>query len=183
MLPDWDWQLLEMPPRHFSWRMRGNPLHFGVTEAELLRGDYDLVCATSMVDLATLRGLVPALAQKPAVLYFHENQFAYPQSGAGHSLLEAQMVSLYSALAADQLLFNSRYNRDSFVAGVDALLGRLPDFVPEGLAAALRDKAEVLPVPLAAAPEPVRPAFWAHRDGRAPGDTLRIVWAARMDSR
>ena len=94
MFPTWQWQVLSLPPRHFSWRVRGNPLYWALAERPLLEQDYDLLVATSMVDLATLRGLVPALSRLPSIVYFHENQFDYPQHRQQHSLLEAQMVSL-----------------------------------------------------------------------------------------
>jgi hypothetical protein len=125
MFPRWQWESLTLPPRHFSWRVRGNPLYWSVAQRDRLEQDYDLLVATSMVDLATLRGLVPALARLPSLLYFHENQFDYPRSNSQSSLLEAQMVSLYSALAADCLAFNSAYNRDTFLVGLDALLRKL----------------------------------------------------------
>ncbi len=68
MLPDWQLTVLELPPRHFNWRIRGNPLYWSMAERETLEAGYDLVLATSMVDLATLRGLVPALAPVPTAL-------------------------------------------------------------------------------------------------------------------
>ena len=147
MFPRWQWRVLSLPPRHFSWRIRGNPLYWSMAEREVLQGEYDLLLATSMVDLATLRGLVPALAALPTVLYFHENQFAYPPGRRRHGLLEAQMVSLYGALAADAVVFNSAYNRDTFLDGCAALLERLPDYTPAGCVALLRQKSRVLPVP------------------------------------
>jgi glycosyltransferase involved in cell wall biosynthesis len=61
------------------------------------------------------------------------------------------MVSIYSAMVADRLLFNSRYNRDTFLAGVAALLKRLPDKLPASIVDQLGDKAQVLPVPVEAA--------------------------------
>jgi glycosyltransferase involved in cell wall biosynthesis len=169
-LEDWQWQVLSLPPRHFNWRVRGNPLQWYVAEREQLEADYDLLLATSMVDLATLRGLVPALASLPSLLYFHENQFAYPPGRGQHGVLEAQMVSIYSALAADQLLFNSRYNRDTFLEGVDALLKRLPDKLPASIVTDLAARAQVLPVPVepssvsALALDPTRlQVVWNHR--------------------
>jgi len=121
----------------------------------VLEAGYDVLVATSMVDLATLRGLVPSLAALPCVVYFHENQFAYPiaksvsASTQQHSnTLEAQMVSLYSAIAADRVVFNSRYNQDSFIQGCDALLGKLPDKVPRGILSLFKAKMRVIPVPL-----------------------------------
>ncbi|HAC26289.1 MAG TPA: DUF3524 domain-containing protein, partial [Marinobacter hydrocarbonoclasticus] len=47
----------------FQWRIRGNPVSWlhqpGLDES------WDLVIATSMVDLATLRGLHPRIANTP----------------------------------------------------------------------------------------------------------------------
>jgi glycosyltransferase involved in cell wall biosynthesis len=181
MFPHWQWQVLSLPPRHFSWRVRGNPLYWALAERERLQQDYDLLVATSMVDLATLRGLVPALARLPTLLYFHENQFDYPQRSYQPSLLEAQMVSLYSALAADHLAFNSAYNRDSFLAGVNALLGKLPDRVPEGVAGLLADKARVLPVAIDPVIGATVVAHWPGTAGSYPQRPLRLLWSGRFE--
>jgi glycosyltransferase involved in cell wall biosynthesis len=183
MFPDWQWNCLGLPPRYFSWRVRGNPLYWALREREVLEGSYDLLIATSMVDLATLRGLVPGLATVPTVLYFHENQFAYPQDRQQHSLLEAQMVSLYSALAADRLLFNSRYNQETFFSGLAALLRRLPDKVPGGIVPGLTRKASVVPVPLkpAQASRCQPGASWPGAEGLYPARPLRLVWVGRLE--
>ncbi|WP_116365129.1 tRNA-queuosine alpha-mannosyltransferase domain-containing protein [Parahaliea mediterranea] len=181
MLPDWQWTCLGLPPRHFSWRVRGNPLHWALRERHTLEAGADRLIATSMVDLATLRGLVPALARIPSLLYFHENQFAYPPGRARHGLLEAQMVSLYSALAADQLAFNSAWNRDSFLAGVTALLKRLPDYAPPEAVALLADKSAVLPVPLLPG-ENAPSTFCPWRGQGAVNERpLRLLWPARLE--
>lgn len=102
-----------------------------------------------MVDLATLKGLHPRLAGVPCLYYFHENQFAYPVSEGQFNSVDPQMVQLYGALAADRLLFNSAYNRDSFILGVSELLNKLPDEIPDGVAAALTVKSKCLPVAIA----------------------------------
>ncbi|MFV8816368.1 tRNA-queuosine alpha-mannosyltransferase domain-containing protein [Haliea sp. E17] len=176
MFPDWQWQVMELPPRYFSWRVRGNPLHWSIDQRAQLEAGYDLLVATSMTDLATLRGLVPALASVPSVLYFHENQFGFPSSQQQGSLLEAQMVSLYSALAADRLLFNSAFNRDSFLIGLDGLLRKLPDYVPGNVVESLRKKSSVLAVPIQSVEaEPGDP--WPTRQG----EELRILWSARFE--
>ncbi|WP_018860574.1 DUF3524 domain-containing protein [Thioalkalivibrio sp. ALJ3] len=173
--PAFDWDRRELPGRHFRWRIRGSPLSWleGLGDVRP-----DAIIATSMVDLATLRGLHPALAHTPALYYFHENQFAYPASPRQNRSVDPQMVQLYGALAADQVAFNSRYNRDSFLAGVDALLARMPDQVPTGLSATLAARSEILPVPVSAIPrrkDAQRDAnliLWNHRweYDKAPGD-------------
>jgi glycosyltransferase involved in cell wall biosynthesis len=181
LFPEWHWDVLSLPPRHFSWRVRGNPLFWTVARREVLERDHDLLLATSMVDLATLKGLVPALAHVPAVLYFHENQFDYPRRPQQHSLLEAQMVSLYGALAADRVVFNSRYNRDSFLEGCGALLAKLPDFVPPGVVASIRQKAAVLPVPLEVPQDVGGTAHWPGLEGDWPQRPLRLLWSGRFE--
>jgi glycosyltransferase involved in cell wall biosynthesis len=181
MFPDWQWCELNLPPRYFSWRVRGNPLYWSIAERDVLTRDYNVLLATSMVDLATLRGLVPSLAALPSALYFHENQFDYPQGNQQHSLLEAQMVSLYSALAADRLLFNSAYNRDSFLDGCDALLQRLPDRVPDGVVASLREKCAVLPVPLRQSDCATVEGLWPGEEVEGNERPLRILWSGRFE--
>jgi len=100
----YDRQLFSLPGRHFRWRIRGNPLSW---MDSLPDTPPDLIIATSMVDLATLRGLRPEFARVPALLYFHENQFAYPVSAGQHPSIDPQMVQLYAALSATCLAFNS----------------------------------------------------------------------------
>ncbi len=172
MLADWQFEVLELPPRHFNWRARGNALYWAGAEREVLQRDYDLLLATSTVDLATLRGLVPHLARLPSAVYFHENQFAYPGREGQQGIVELQVTSLYTALAADLLLFNSRYNLDSFLAGTRDLLRRLPDYVPAGVVDTLRGKSQVLPVPLCPADD--------RRGEREPGP-LRLQWLGRLE--
>lgn len=170
-LADVEWTVLSLPPRHFSWRLRGNSLSWAMLEREQLEADYDLLLATSMTDLSALRGLVPALSRLPTVVYFHENQFAYPDSGHQHRSVEPQILNLYTALAADQVVFNSHYNRDSFIHGCDALLSRLPDYVPrQAVASRLADSA-VLPVGIEVSEAPARPA----------GDRLQVLWNHRWE--
>ncbi|RFF31168.1 tRNA-queuosine alpha-mannosyltransferase domain-containing protein [Wenzhouxiangella sediminis] len=161
---EFDWQVLELPGRHFAWRIRGNPLSW----LDALPAEKpDLLLATSMVDLATLKGLQPQLADVPSLLYFHENQFAYPLSDDQVRSVEPAMVQIYAGLAADRLLFNSAFNRDSYLQGVASLLARMPDHVPGGIAQRLRKKSSVLPVGV----DPIEPArdkdrrlvLWNHR--------------------
>ena len=144
-LSEIDWQRFELPGRHFAWRIRGNPLSWlDALPAETP----DLIVATSMVDLATLKGLHPRLADVRTIYYFHENQFAYPQGRHQLKALEPKMVQLYGALAADRVLFNSEYNRTSFLAGAGRLLDRMPDHVPPRVVDRIADKTSVLPVPI-----------------------------------
>ncbi len=146
--PDRDWSVLTLPPRHFNWRIRGNSLSWAFAERERLEQPWDLLIATSMTDLATLKGLVPGLAPIPTLVYCHENQFAYPAGREAAARLEPRMVNLYSVLVADRVVFNSAHNRDSLLAGVQALLDKMPDAVPPGIAEQISARSCILPVPL-----------------------------------
>lgn len=148
VLPNAEITHLVLPARHFAWRIRGNPLSWYQCP-ELNENTYDACIATSMVDVASLRGFgFPAMAC-PVVVYFHENQFAYPASGNQKFSDDPKVVQLYSALAADVVCFNSQYNRDSFLLGAEKWMRRMPDHVqPEAIVSKIKAKAQVLPVPL-----------------------------------
>lgn len=143
-----DWQQLCLPARHFNWRIRGNALSWALTEQQCLSEHYDVLIATSMVDLACLKGLVPNLAKTPSILYFHENQFAYPLGSSQQYRIEPQMVTLYAGLAANRLVFNSQYNQSTYLAGIKLLLAKMPDRVPKGIVRQLASKSQVIPVPI-----------------------------------
>ena len=180
---DCQWTLLTLPPRYFSWRVRGNSLSWAFQQREVLEQEYDLLIATSMVDLSSLRGFVPKLAQLPTIVYFHENQFAYPLSKQAQQTVEPQVLNIYTALCADRLLFNSEFNRSSFLAGCADLLRRLPDHVPEGISELLRTRSEILPVPIANSgfrtTHNKGVDLWQGRSGD--GQILKLLWAARHE--
>ena len=169
---DLDWTHLTLPPRHFAWRARGNALTWAMgPEREVLERDWDVVLATSTVDLSALRGLVPRLGRAHTIVYFHENQFAYPMRGqAARNALHLQLHDVYTALAADRVLFNSRHNLDTMLDGARALLGKLPDGVPPGVVDAIAARSRTVPVgiddglsaPSVRAPGPLR-LVWNHR--------------------
>lgn len=149
--PKFDWTVLTLPARHFAWRSRGNSLTWAYGERAVLEAGYDLLITTSMTDLSALRGLVPALTKIPTLVYFHENQFAYPVSGneyGGAANVEPKILNLYTALAGDYVVFNSEFNRTTFLRGVSQLLKKLPDHVPENVVDLLTTKSAVLSVPL-----------------------------------
>ena len=89
------------------------------------------------------------------------------------------MVSLYAALAADRIVFNSHYNRDTFLTGVATLLAKLPDLVPGGVPERLTKKARVLPVPLA--PHEDANPDWPGTQGKYPERPLRLLWSGRLE--
>ncbi len=159
-----NWHRLELPGRRFRWRIRGNPISWLDRLPEIRP---DLILATSMVDLATLKGLHPHLAHVPSWYYFHENQFAYPLSEHQVNRVDPQMVQLYGALTAQRVFFNSAFNRNSFLDGVFELLRTKPQADSLAIKQRLERKSSILPIPI----DPIPPAkskdegliVWNHR--------------------
>ena len=170
--PQYHFTVLTLPARFFSWRIRGNSLTWAFKHRDILVQGYDLIIATSMTDLSSLKGFVPELANTPSILYFHENQFAYPKSGKEFTSVEPQVLNLYGALAADRVVFNSQYNQKTFLKGCQQLLKKLPDQVPENLNELLLEKSCVLPVPI------LNTAYLNHKPKTG---ALEIVWNHRWE--
>ncbi len=63
--PEYDWTVLTLPPRFFSWRLRGNSMTWAFSERDVLIAGYGLLICTSMTDLSALKGMVPELAKIP----------------------------------------------------------------------------------------------------------------------
>ena len=170
-LPEFEWHTLTLPPRYFSWRIRGNPLSW--LDEPLFEENWDGLVVTSMVDLATLRGLRPTLAQVPTLAYFHENQFFYPGQPQEQARLEPQMVNLFTALSAERVVFNSDWNRRSLIRGVTGLMARFPDRTPSDPGQGITDKSSVIPVPL-------EDSLFTNRRNRYV-DTPLLLWNHRWE--
>ena len=183
LLPEYEWTQLILPPRNFNWRIRSNSLQWASTHRETLCRNYDLLLTTSMVDLSSLRGFVPELSRLPTAVYFHENQFAYPLNKQAEKNIEPILVPIYTALCADKLIFNSNYNRYTFLKGVKNLFEKLPDKLPKEILKKLENN-RIIPVP-AENPGKAKPiklinqldVVWNHRweYDKGPERLLRLI--------
>lgn len=75
---------------------------------------FDLVLLTSMVNVVKFK--IRYNIDAPHIIYFHENQRAYPWTKNGNNNKSAfySDIQLKSANIADYLLFNSKYNLKTF---------------------------------------------------------------------
>lgn len=140
--------LLTLPAHSWKWRMRLAAPHFAAalaTDPRYAGKQYERILCTSLVDVAALRGLLPPnLRTVPLLTYFHENQFAYPVQLSDARDVHFGLTNLTTALAADRLAFNSRYNLDSFLAGCRELLAKMPDMRLDNFAEAIHAKSAIL---------------------------------------
>ena len=83
-------------------------------------------------------------------MYFHENQLKYPQRVELERDYQLSWMQVLSALVADDVVFNSVWNRDSFLQSIDGLMKRIPDGPQRvlGLADAIAPKCRVVYFPV-----------------------------------
>ena len=141
--------ILSLPGRFWKWRMHGGAVTLArkFLASELAP---DLILATDMLDLTTFMALTRQhTAHIPTAIYFHENQLTYPWSPADRDVAQRRdkhygFINFVSALAADAVLFNSPYHKDSFLEALPQLLKYFPDYKELNSVQRIRDKSEVL---------------------------------------
>lgn len=127
-----DLHLLTQPGTHWRHRMMAAsvPLAVATSEHVLAHGRPDVVVASDMVDLAGYLGLCrDELAGVPTVVYFHENQLTQPISPNGVGGLRDRHLgwtNWRTLLAADEVWFNSEWQRDSMTDALEELLSDGP---------------------------------------------------------
>jgi len=126
----WHWRTL--PRGNWRWRLRlgAADLVREASEVGVFERPWDAVFATSMLSLTDLCALMPSqTAGLPRVLYMHENQAAYPASEGRRDPRDAHAAAtnLTSMLAADIILWNSRWNQESFCEVMEELLRHAGD--------------------------------------------------------
>jgi glycosyltransferase involved in cell wall biosynthesis len=175
-------ELLTLPGRNWKWRMHGG----AVTLASRFlaqKSSPDLILATDMLDLTTFLALTRAATSGVrCAVYFHENQLTYPWSpGDPDQALQRDLhyafINYTTALAADAVLFNSRYHQDSFLGALPDFLNRFPDATEPETVRSISEKSRVLPLGLDLAKlERHRPA-----DGAGETGTPLILWNHRWE--
>jgi glycosyltransferase involved in cell wall biosynthesis len=165
-------ELVTLPDRFWKWRMRGAALYMAPRLPPLER--FDLILATNLLSLTDLRALL-APTDLPAVVYFHENQLTYPVAAGDLRDVHFGFTDITTALAADEIWFNSHSHRDAFMAALPDFVQQMPDARPKWITAAIGPKTDVLypgcafeparpsPAPLAPAADAKPLIIWNHR--------------------
>lgn len=146
-------ELLTLAGRNWKWRMHGGAVTLAARFLELKQKP-DLILATDMLDLTTFLALTrQASGGCRTAIYFHENQLTYPWSPTdpdpgGQRDLHYAFINYVSALAADAVLFNSSYHRESFLGALPRFLKGFPDHADPASASLIAGKSRVLPLGL-----------------------------------
>lgn len=187
--------LMSLPGRHWKWRMHGAAETFARLYLERKTAP-DLILATDMLDLAAfLAHTRTRTSHVPTAIYFHENQFAYPWSpdDPDPQLRRDQhyaFINYRSALVADRVFWNSTYNRDSFLEGLDKMLRAFPDHQELQNLDTIRKKSAILPLGFDFPPRQPRPQakhhpptiVWNHRWEYDKGPDLFFETLIDMDA-
>ncbi len=143
------WTAVTLPGRWWRWRMRGGAVTVAEECARLAEGGYrpEALLVSGMIDLPLLLALLPReWGRIPTALYLHETQLTYPESPQLRPDLSYAYTNWASALAADQVFFNSGYHRDVFFERLRPFLRGFPDLRQDGRIDEVAARSTVLPV-------------------------------------
>jgi glycosyltransferase involved in cell wall biosynthesis len=124
---DYQVNLITLPARFWKWRMRGAALSFYTAVPD--PREYDCVFASDLMGLADLKALWGDRCP-PLVLYFHENQLSYPVPEGERLDYHFGFTNITSALAADRVIFNSEFHRETFLGALPGFLRKIPEYKP-----------------------------------------------------
>lgn len=180
-----EFTILDLPAVHWKWRSRHSSLTLALRANELVDqgARFDVVFASDMLNLPEWQGLVrPSLQCLPTVVYFHENQLTYPLSEGQQRDYHYGYTNVLSAIAANQVWFNSQFHCNEFTNAASELLKRMPDFAHNDLFQAAMRASLVMP-PGIEPPESLTNLRERHRLPPRASCTspITIGWVARWE--
>ncbi|NWU97194.1 GTDC1 protein, partial [Upupa epops] len=141
-----DCVLCTLPAKKWHWKARTAALYF--MQAVPPSTNYRILFASSVLNLAELAALRPDLGKLKKVLYFHENQLAYPVQKHQERDFQYGYNQILSCLVADVVVFNSAFNMESFLTSIGKFMKLIPDHRPKDLEKMIRPKCQVLYFPV-----------------------------------
>ena len=139
------WTLLKLPPRRMERRLAAAANWFAEQLCRHFTGRIDLLFTSEAMNLANLLRLVPALAGRPSVVYFHDNHLPAMDARQQGPF---DLVNLNTATAATEIWFNSEFHLKTFLGKAAALVARHPELAAHNPLATLAAKAMLVPPPM-----------------------------------
>ena len=186
--------LYTLPAKKWHWRARASALYFAqnipkIKDDSITGDDFGaefntkkafLFCSSvlNLAELTSLRLDLAQICKGRKIIYFHENQLTYPiQKSKGDRDFQYGYNQVLSALTADKVIFNSNYNRTSFLDNLGTFFKGQPDFRPtiSDLRTQIEHKSTVLYFPIdISIPNTVR-------EEAKTDQVLHIVWPHRWE--
>ncbi|MED6252782.1 Glycosyltransferase-like domain-containing protein 1, partial [Ataeniobius toweri] len=138
--------LFTLPAKKWHWRARTAALYLSQTIPAC--SSYRVLFSSSVLNLCELVALRPDLARLKKVLYFHENQLVYPVRKDQERDFQYGYNQVLSCLVSDVVVFNSRFNMESFLSSIQSFMKKIPDHRPKNLDRLIRPKCVVLNYPV-----------------------------------
>jgi hypothetical protein len=139
------WTLLKLPPRRIERRLTAAANWFAEHLTRHWAGRLDLLFTSEAMNLADLVRLLPGLAHKPSVVYFHSNQIPDPPP---MKVASRDLVNLATALAGTELWFNSTFHLDIFAIRARAMVEKHPELASRDPVPEILAKSRVMPPPI-----------------------------------
>jgi hypothetical protein len=140
------WSLLKLPARRVERRLAASARWFAELIGRIDIDNVNLLFTSEMLNLPELFRMVPKLARRPSLVYFHDNQTPTLDPESHTSPLD--LVNVSSAMAATELWFSSQYHQDSFFQKTEALVEHVPEIAGQNPVSELLAKSLVMPPPV-----------------------------------
>jgi hypothetical protein len=140
------WTILKLPARRIERRLLVSATWFAEHLSRNEIGNVDLIFASEALNLADFFRLRPDLSNRPAVVYFHDNQL--PDLDGDRLDTPTDLVNLNSATAATEIWFNSLFNLKTFLSRASGLVMRHRELQSRNPMPGLAAKAHLMPPPL-----------------------------------
>jgi glycosyltransferase involved in cell wall biosynthesis len=183
-------KIFSLSGRFWKWRMQGGAISLAdqISSEEVP----DLFLISGMIDLPLFKSLIATkFRDVPISLYFHENQFAYPEAAGApkNQLHHYSFMNFKSCMVADKAYFNSAYNKDSFLKGAKKLLKKMPDQVSPSWFTGVESKCQVLPLGIEGRVSQKKPRegtpmiLWNHRweHDKNPEEFFKLLFELRTE--
>lgn len=163
---------VSMTAKKWHWRARTGALY--ISQQIPMDHCFKVIFTSSVLNLAELIALRPDLKDARKIVYFHENQLVYPVQEKKERDFQYGYNQILTCLVADQVIFNSKYNQNSFLESINAFFKLQPDYRPKNLNNRIIEKCKVLYFPVKVITRKLETIVGGD-------DILHIVWPHRWE--
>ncbi len=169
-------QLITLKADKWRWRMRFGAAHLA-KKLNALSFEPNALLVSDYVNLPTLMGLCPRVADLPTAVYFLENQLTYPVRQGVTRDFEFMAYNVLSSMAASRTVFCSQDQLEAMLAAIPDFLSNDPDANPDEVTASIAQKSSVIPIGVDL------DRFDRARNNRPmqTGRPLRLAWPHRFE--